>query len=229
MPETEQPLRPLSAHESRRAELEALKTELLRPSSQKSRPAKRLTYIEFKQRRRYQRVTLIGGLCFLVIGLLTGVYAGLTKKEPQVTDYQPPHPEIGTKEAVKIQAASVVRESRIPRAANSTFVKRAERNDALERRRFLDGLSVDGKMPRFQPLSALKVPPDKEAQIYCLLRSPLPADTEERWVAAGMLQHEAEVVSPYMRHVTIGSAESLNYLNDPVVESFALDLTPVAE
>ena len=153
---------------------------------------------------------------------------------------QPPESEVAAqtapvvldKEALVVQAQSGAYESRIP---NSITVKSLgleidpAASDVQQREMFLKGLKRDGMQPYFYPPSNLKIKQGEPKTVYCLLRSPLDEITRAEWDAANFFVQENDVLSPYLRKITLVNESQLRILNDYRVESIADDLNTLDE
>lgn len=170
-----------------------------------------------------QKVGVVCGLALLSGATLSIVYDLLQPPEPERTQSAPKELD---KEALLVQAQSGAYESRIP---NSITVKSLgleidpAASDVLQREMFLKGLKRDGMQPNFYPPSNLKITGEPKT-VYCLLRSPLDEITRAEWDKENLFVQENDVLSPYLRKITLVNESQLRILNDYRVESIADDL-----
>jgi len=95
--------------------------------------------------------------------------------------------------------------------------------------KLLDRLRSEGYRPVFMPASQIKAPAEGQpcVTVYCLLREPLDELSERVWRDAGMLDAENEVISPYLRTLSISAASELRHLSAWQVVSVCLNVWEV--
>jgi len=181
---------------------------------------------------------MAAGIALVLLGLLAAVYqAVFAPSEEQAYSAavstvgsaslpQAEEPPLGAEEIQRIQLASRVRESKIPRPENSVMIE-LQPDCRAERERLLKSLEVNGQRAHFFPVSDLKLPPEGQPlRCYCLLSAPLDQLTEESWTKDGMFRNENEIVSPLLRYVVIDSQATRRNLDFALVDLLALSLAP---
>jgi len=228
VPSVPQPARQASQQSSSaRSDLKSLIGEL-GSGSARAKPAP-------KSRNRapvtlLQKIGLGCGMALMSGALISIVYDLLQPPESEVAAQTAP--VVLDKEALVVQAQSGAYESRIP---NSITVKSLgleidpAASDVQQREMFLKGLKRDGMQPYFYPPSNLKIKQGEPKTVYCLLRSPLDEITRAEWDAANFFVQENDVLSPYLRKITLVNESQLRILNDYRVESIADDLNTLDE
>jgi hypothetical protein len=163
---------------------------------------------------KHLRLTLLAlGLALVALGLVYaayGFFAGPPAAEREDSAYLP-LADLTTPEARKAQAQSRVIESKFPRLPVEAAPQEKPAPDYRgQRDEFLRKMRALGSDMKFFP--SLDIPEPKPAApvtLYCLLERPLEDHLEQEWREAGLLRNEAEVISPFLRTVTIDNAETL--------------------
>jgi hypothetical protein len=177
--------------------------------------------------RRSKRLLAAASLV-LVTGAVYTAYTAFARVPVEVSDVAPANELIGTPEGDRLQAESKLRASRIPTQKQAGALRTAHPVNHQKARARLMSQIVEangGQAPEFfSPARVTLKPGDPPIRLYCLLREPLDDFTQAIWTKAGMLRNEFELISPYLRQVTIDNPDALAALNGHQVESVSYDV-----
>jgi len=226
-------------NERRKAEISQLLQTLKSDPGRGARQGKALWKDRQHPARQPSRVPLRIGLALVAIGLVALVFRILVppppppetvifypeEARPAVPAGEEPAPYTPA-EVKRLQLASRVSESKVPRPENSRFIE-ITHDYEQERSRLLKRLEWDGRGPKFFPVWELAQPADgKPVECYCLLRQPLDEASASNWKKAGMFQNESEIISPLLRRITVANAEDRRRLDHAFVDRLAYSVLP---
>jgi len=226
--------------ERSQAELAELLAALKSDASGEASPGKPRLRKRPRPARELPRLLLGVGTALIVIGLVATVFRAAGPPPPEAVPFAEetgpataPAAEAGRpltpKEIARVQLASRVRESKVPRPENSRWIE-VPHDYEKERARLLKSLECRGRGPKFFPVWELAKPAGgKPVTCYCLLRQPLDALMQNDWEKAGMFQDENEIISPFLRRVTVAGATARRNLEHPFVDRLTYSVLPEPE